>query len=504
MKIVFVCTGNASRSAAAEVVLRRMLADCGLTSIEVASCGTGVPAGLERERVMCDIARERGYEMSGEAEAMSRELLACADLIVTMTGRHAEEIAPLLPEDFRGRVVRFLDYAHGRDEDLPDPHWQSEFVYRTCFAAVENGCLAIARRLQLQDRARGSLIGGAVGDALGYAVEFDRLNQIRKRYGKPGITGYEYDAEGIALFSDDTQMSLFTADGLLRAACAGEHLPSEISPYITASYGDWYRTQGGHTGVAADGWLLGEKRLWARRAPGMTCLNAMSAIAAGIPVANDSKGCGGVMRVAPIGIYSAAHPEVLTPQQAGELAALAAEITHKHPLSTYASAALTMIVAQCIAADRVVHARLKEIVYDTLQILEEEHPCDADFRIFENLMLRAMKYADSGIPDDEAISKLGEGWVAEETLAIALYSALRHFDSFENCIVCAVNHDGDSDSTGAVAGNILGAVRGYEGIPEKYRRGLELHDLLMSVADDLAGEAPEKRMKERYTKHTEK
>ena len=81
MRIVFVCTGNASRSAAAEVVLRKMLADSGLRGVEVTSCGTGVPAGLEREAVMCRIAEEHGYEMGGEAVAMSAGMFADADLL---------------------------------------------------------------------------------------------------------------------------------------------------------------------------------------------------------------------------------------------------------------------------------------------------------------------------------------------------------------------------------------------------------------------------------------
>ena len=498
MRIVFVCTGNASRSAAAEVVLRKMLAYSGLRGVEVTSCGTGVPAGLEREAVMCRIAEEHGYEMGGEAVAMSAGMFADADLIVVMTSKHAGEIAPLLPEDFRGRVVRFCEYCFGEERDLPDPHWQSEFVYRTCFDAVERGCREMVRRLRLRDRARGSLVGGAVGDALGYAVEFDRLTQIRKRYGKGGIKDYEPDPEGVAVFSDDTQMSLFTAEGLLRGENAGCRVPQEILPYITASYGDWYMTQGGTTKLAAGGWLLGEDRLWARRAPGTTCLGAMRSIADGKMVKNYSKGCGGVMRVAPIGIYSAAHPGVLSAEEAGELAGLAAEITHKHPLSTYSSAALAMIVAECMSREKVDREALRGIVAEVFEKLSSLHPGDKDLEELYDLIVKAIECAASDASDTDCIRSLGEGWVAEETLAIAVFSVMRHIDSFADCMVSAVNHDGDSDSTGAVAGNIIGAIVGYESIPEKYRRGLELHDMLLSVADDLAGESPSEQIERRY------
>lgn len=69
-------------------------------------------------------------------------------------------------------------------------------------------------REQLQDKCRGSLVGGAVGDALGYEVEFMNLAAIRKRFGKKGITCYVLH-DGVAQFSDDTQMTLFTLEGLM-------------------------------------------------------------------------------------------------------------------------------------------------------------------------------------------------------------------------------------------------------------------------------------------------
>ena len=67
-----------------------------------------------------------------------------------------------------------------------------------------------------QDQVRGCLFGGAVGDALGYPVEFLDEEEIFYKYGPEGIRQYHLDrTSGKALISDDTQMSLFTASGLL-------------------------------------------------------------------------------------------------------------------------------------------------------------------------------------------------------------------------------------------------------------------------------------------------
>ena len=119
-------------------------------------------------------------------------------------------------------------------------------------------------------------------------------------------------------------------------------------------------------------------------------------------------------------------------------------------------------------------------------ILEEIYPehlisiCDLN-----EIVANALEYVSSDLPDHEAIRQIGKGWVAEETLAIALYCVAKHFDDFEKAIIASVNHAGDTDSTGAITGNILGAAIGYEALPEFYKKDLELHDVIIHVADDL-------------------
>lgn len=356
---------------------------------------------------------------------------------------------------------------------------------------------------QLQDKCRGSLVGGAVGDALGYEVEFLSLADIRNRFGKNGISNYVLHS-GVAEFSDDTQMSLFTAEGLLNGVAVGKLYEKDLVPYISKAYEYWYYTQSRSESKMSGSWLTHISALWARRAPGNTCMSALHCITMpnSAPVINNSKGCGGIMRVAPIGIYSATHQKMIDLEHAGYVAGYAADITHKHPLSTYSSMALAMIVSECITQGNIDRDKFKFIVIDRVfKLLGLWFKGDNLLADLFNLILKAMWYATSKESDTDSIRQLGEGWVADETLAIVIFSVMRYIDDFEKCVCCAVNHDGDSDSTGAVAGNIIGAILGYNAIPPKYLRHLELHDVIVSVADDLGGFSSEEQTKERYMCH---
>ena len=82
------------------------------------------------------------------------------------------------------------------------------------------------------------------------------------------------------------------------------------------------------------------------------------------------------------------------------------------------------------------------------------------------------------------MERLGAGWIAEEALAISVYSALVAHD-FASGVLLAVNHSGDSDSTGAITGNLLGAALGFEAIPIGWRRRLGGHEVVEGVAGDL-------------------
>ncbi len=343
----------------------------------------------------------------------------------------------------------------------------------------------------LQNRIRGSLIGGAIVDALGYPVEFIySFEEIQKRYGERGITRLdtrqhwldETEQVGKAVVSDDTQMTLFTANGILNAKQKG--MPGIIG--ITYAYLEWYLTQiGVKSSKYHDCWISNVQELNHRRAPGKTCMSALDDIYRGKDPMNNSKGCGGVIRIAPIPLYAVAGNRIDI-INADRLAADAAEITHQHPLGYISAALMSHVIYRLALDNEPTREGMKRYIMEGVDMIRNQYKAyHNDVERMTELAERAIFLIDNGKTNLENIGHLGEGWTGEEALAIALYCALKHFDSFEEAMIAAVNHGGDSDSTGAVTGNILGAAVGYEAIPQFYKDDLEMHDLILHMADDL-------------------
>ena len=290
------------------------------------------------------------------------------------------------------------------------------------------------REPDFASRAMGCLLGGAIGDAFGYEVEFDSLSAIRKRFGPAGIAE-PVRHRGKLVVSDDTQMTLFTLEGRLRARTAGCLADfADIDPtleHIRLAMLDWHLTQSAGASHARYTGALGHSRVMqTRRAPGNTCMAACARGATGTPARpiNDSKGCGGVMRVAPIGLM-----REYTVAQAFEVASRAAAQTHGHPEGYLPAGALAAIVRALVEG-----LPLASAVSVAVELLREQ-PRSAP-------TLKALLAAQA---PGASVQGLGEGWVGEEALAIGLHAALAGED-FAGALRLAVNHDGDSDSTGSI------------------------------------------------------
>lgn len=304
----------------------------------------------------------------------------------------------------------------------------------------------------------GCMYGLALGDALGAPVEFMSLEEIKRKYGDKGIRDLdEWSGFSAGFYTDDTQMSLATAVGMIRATRRYEdrgicHPPS----VVYHRYLEWLKTQDNR---------------FERRGPGNTCLSALGSGKMGTieEKINNSKGCGGVMRTAPIGL-------LVGRESAFQLGAECAAITHGHP-SGYLSAGFLSELIWHLAYEVELKAAL-EVTSKTL-IRYEGHE-----ETLEKVR-DAQKLAFSMTPTKEAIQQLGEGWIGEEALAIAIYCALKFPRDWQEGILAAINHSGDSDSTGSIAGAILGTLNGVDAIPSRWIEQLENTALIRKITEDM-------------------
>lgn len=387
----------------------------------------------------------------------------------------------------------------------PDTPEQEDFVKTFERSA---GSDSDSRAAMVKDCIRGCLMAGAAGDALGYAVEFMSRQSILERHGDKGITKFDLTPDGKALISDDTQMTLFTANGMLMGVTRGymRGIGGAPEDYVDGAYLDWYYTQTGKKReiLAHDWhytWLRDLPGLAHRRAPGQTCLAACEAIYYGREVKNNSKGCGGIMRVAPMALLAAGYlargKRFYSIDEMDTAGAETARVTHKHPLGFLPAAMLTHLLYRLVPMPaEAVKDEFGQLALETIDALDSIYMGEfvEDKRYLADLTRKAVTLAGNDRSDAENIRQLGEGWTGEEAWAIALYCALRHAGSAEDAIIAAVNHDGDSDSTGSICGNIMGAIYGYEAIKrqrlfcpqgKELEQTLELSDIILAIADDL-------------------
>ncbi|MGK4582612.1 ADP-ribosylglycohydrolase family protein [Kitasatospora sp. HPMI-4] len=335
-----------------------------------------------------------------------------------------------------------------------------------------------AQRQDFRSRVRGCLLGGAIGDALGAGIEFEPLERIRAAHGPQGVTGYvpAYGRRGAV--TDDTQMALFTLDGLIRAHIRRDggswHPPTDVH----RAYLRWAATQsawGPDEREPGLGWLGRQEWLYAERAPGTACLSGLTGPDAARPGTLEaprnphSKGCGTVMRAAPFGLLVSWEPQLVF-----QLAVECSVLTHGHPTGYLSAGALAVIVHTAARG-----GTLEEGVHLALALLSER-PAHEETTAALRGALDAVR---AGEPSAERVESLGEGWVAEEALAIGLYCALVAHD-LRSGLLLAVNHSGDSDSTGAICGNLLGVLHGESALPPVLLAELEGRGTILELADD--------------------
>jgi ADP-ribosylglycohydrolase len=202
----------------------------------------------------------------------------------------------------------------------------------------------------------------------------------------------------------------------------------------------------------------------------------------GASAGNTSKGCGGVMRVAPVGLFHAHwHSDSDNfDAQVFSAGVRDAALTHGHACGHLPAGFLALLIALILAGVPLESALARS---------RRQLVARPDHQQVAAAVDRALLLARTDPSNPAQLASLGLGWFGDEALAMALYCAIGCEHSgrdLETAVTLAVNHDGDSDSTGAITGSLLGALRGEQAIPRRWLDALELRDTVTTLADDLA------------------
>ena len=303
----------------------------------------------------------------------------------------------------------------------------------------------------MKDRFEGTVVGLAVGDALGFPVEFIGSAEIRRRHGPQGLTDFvPPHSHPLGTYTDDTQMSLAVAEALVRA---GRGELDEVMSAIAAGLAAWAESPEND------------------RAPGSTTMSACRRLFAGrswresgVP---ESKGCGSTIRTAPIGLYYHGDRDRLV-----EMASNSSIITHGHPCAVAGAVANALAVS--LALDGVEPQDFLPAIIATTEDIRGE---------FADKMREVPQVLT--MEPDGAFDVLGDAWVAEEAMACALYCFLRSPTDYRVAVLTGANARGDSDSVASIAGGISGAYNGLDAIPEAWRQRVENGERLLAVARSL-------------------
>ncbi|NTF17024.1 ADP-ribosylglycohydrolase family protein [Agrobacterium rubi] len=347
-----------------------------------------------------------------------------------------------------GKMLRFLKKTESHDGLIPlaVPQETSEIV----------------------DRMEGCVLLGASGDAMGYAVEFKQVDEIVQSFNGPVSFSdplrWRHRGHGY-MVSDDTQMTMFGMEAIARSI---EEHPDDycsvLIDEIRRSYIEWYGTQGRLAVSSSGPGLLSYREMFAARAPGNTCLEALRIGGNGSvhrPI-NDSKGCGGVMRVAPLAFIPGVDEDALW-----SLSTASAALTHGHVLGWASAGALALVIRKIVMG-----MSIREAVTASVVDMRRNRSCPEMAEVLE----RSLVYAGRREMKTDQIEALGGGWVGEECLLIGTVAALMDADVPSRMGV-AVNHGGDSDSTACVAGQLMGAHYGRKRLENMHSIGDIFRDL---------------------------
>lgn len=346
-------------------------------------------------------------------------------------------------------------------------------------SGVTTGLWGRTEQQDFRSRVRGTLLGAAIGDALGAPVAGLSLAGIRETHGLEGLTepATAYGRRGAVTAS--TQLTLFTVDGLIRAHVRRDtgawHPPTDIH----RAYLRWAATQhdwGPDERRKDNGWLAHEEWLYARRGPDRACLTGFGDEILGTldkpknPTARDAAA---TVRSSPFGLLVGWEPALVL-----QLAVECAAQSHGHP-TAYLSAGAFAVIVHGLTRGETLDASVQRAV-GLLEARPGRQPVT-------DALQRAVSAVTAAPPSPKAVESLspGDGRDAEDALAVAVYCAMVAED-IRHGLRLAVNHGGDSTATGALCGALLGALHGETALPAPWLADLEGRATILEISDDFA------------------
>lgn len=302
----------------------------------------------------------------------------------------------------------------------------------------------------LETRSVGSMIGSALGDAIGELA-------FQAPWG--AALWLRIESAGELVYTDDTAMAVGLAESLLARRTLD---PQHLGENFRANYRrePWR------------GYASGPPALFRRvEREGIPYAEAAQALFGG----QGSFGNGAAMRVAPLGLYFHDVPDLYA------LARDSATVTHAHPIGVDGAAIQAQAVAQAVHLD-------PRQPFDAEAFLKGLQGTARTPEMRDKLS-QVSQLLRGGAADNHAAGQLGQSVAAHESLPFALFSFLRHPNSFEDCLFCAILNGGDRDTLGAMACAVSGAYLGAAAIPAPWWERLENRERIESLARRLAADA---------------
>ncbi|WP_217143906.1 ADP-ribosylglycohydrolase family protein [Streptomyces sp. AC627_RSS907] len=336
-----------------------------------------------------------------------------------------------------------------------------------------------AEQQDFRSRVRGTLLGVAVGDALGAPVDGLDLDGIREAHGPEGLADLAPAHGRRGAVTHHTQLTLFSVDGLIRAQVRRDtgawHPPTDLH----RAYRRWAATQrdwGPDLRREDDGWLAREEWLYVRRGPTRALLLGLGDETMGTPQAPKNPGERGpeaAARSAPFGLLVGWEPHLVA-----QLAVECAAQTHGHPTG-YLTAGAYAVIVHGVARGGSLDGSVQRALALFAARPGQQAVADA--------LQHALGAVRQGLPTPARVTELvGEG-TAERLVAAAVYCALVGED-VRHGLRLAVNHGGPSAATGALTGGLLGALHGETALPPAWTAELEGRPTILELADDFAME----------------